>query len=140
MDDSTEKFEDGKYLTRKAKYILLWVVIILFFGYILGVFSWVEEPGSFFEKNEYTGMFYVYAYLKEDSVKNYRLPAKISRVRVCDGEDCGHGYNVDYMTFPNGHEVAFSVCELGLKSKSLCYPAAKSDSEYYVQISSERVK
>lgn len=140
MSSSTEKFEDGKYLTSKAKYVLVWIAIILFFGYIFGAFSWVEEPGHFFEKRSYEGNFYALVFPDKDSVKNYKVPAELTRVTDGDDEGSSTYYRIDSITFPNSGSPTFSECYPNLKTKTLCITDTNEPKDFYIQMTNERIK
>lgn len=138
MSDDAESFKNGKYLTAKAKGVISVTLFIIFMLWVLGAFQQIPEPGNFFEKNEYSGTFYVYVYPYKDGVKNYKIPAQIDRVCVYD-DGCGHGYNLNQVTFPNGGSPSFSDCHPDLHSKTLCTTDGEDGTDFYIQLTNERV-
>jgi hypothetical protein len=139
MSNDSE-FQDGKYLTAKAKYVLVGIVIVAFFGYILGAFSWVETPGHFLEKRNYKGKFYVLVFPEKDNAKNYKIPANLVRTTDGDGEYSSTYYRIDSVDFPNGGSPTFSDCYPNLKSKTLCTTDTSEPTDFYIQMTNERVE
>lgn len=140
MEDDKNQFKDGKYLTSKGKYFVLWVFIVIFFLWMFGAFNRVSVPGSFFEKNEYSGYFYAYVFPDKDKVKNYKIPAHIQRI----GEDCEYHGSCSYVQylheiyFPNGGSVSFSDCHPNLNTKTKCIADDEEETEYYIQLTNEK--
>ena len=93
-------------------------------GLIFGTsYFGTKRPGSFFERDDYEGMFYVNLFPEGQEVKSYRVPAMITaRVGETEyGDDIysWREYRIDFAAMPNGGKIAFDISdetlELGKK-------------------------
>lgn len=130
-DHDDQKFKDGKYLTKQAKKVLTYTVVVLgFFAVVSGgspqhIIGWQKTPGSFFEKISYDAKLYVFVNTDKNSTKNYKLPAEISKYAECDdsGEEAScssPSYHLLSFTWPNGGYAEFDNCYIGLSRSSAC--------------------
>ena len=91
----------------------LWISISFALGLIFGTqYFGTKLPGSFFERNEYEEMFYVYLQPDFQTEKTYRAPALI-RASIEDESDSSgefyaqRTYYIEFAILPNGRKVYF---------------------------------
>lgn len=94
--------------------VFMWLSIALAVGLMFGPSYWGSKiPGSFFERADYEGMFYVNLFPNGQKVKSYRVPALI-RASVesdTDYDDQSYSwreYRIDFAIMPNGGKVTFN--------------------------------
>lgn len=123
--------------------ILLGPVLFgLFIVWISGVphqLFWTSTvPGSFFEASEYSTKLKVLVFPDDSSVKNYKIPADVSRYLDCDSYDEGPCFKYYYVTtiyWPNGGYQDFDDCEVELSTQNNC---TSGEDEYYIQLTNEK--
>lgn len=148
MSNNSSKFEDGKYLTRKAKELLVipvFLLIVLFIatgGMPLSVIGWQKTPGAMFEKRFYHGKYKVIVSDNQSSTKEYKLIAVIDRHIHCDpGDECGSlAYWVSTIYALNGEQTEFDddTCAIGLQHESTCKD--RSGNSYSILMTSVAVE
>ena len=148
--DNEEHFKNGKYLTSKAKELLLFAAIVFGFLFLLTdghpqqMIGWQKIPASFFEKQHYSAKLYVLAYEKEASTKSIKLVANVERGTECPDdidEDCSSRlyYRLDSVNVPdNGGTTDFDQCFLVLNKRVQC--TTNDDETLFFQLTNETVK
>lgn len=125
-----DRFKDGKFLTSKAKYLVLSIAVILGSLFIisggnpLSIIGWQKQPGALFEQRFYSGKYYVIISENQKISKEYKLVADIDRHIHCDpGNECGSlAYWVSTFYWPDGGSATFDTdtCPIGLQHESKC--------------------
>lgn len=93
--------------------IFLWISIALALGLMFGMPYWgTKIPGSFFERADYQGMFYVNLFPDVQKVKSYRVPALIRATVESDTDQDDRSYSwreyrIDFAIMPNGGKITF---------------------------------
>jgi hypothetical protein len=93
--------------------VYLWISIAMALGFMFLTPHWGSRiPGSFFERADYQGMFYVNLFPNGQKVKSYRVPALI-RASVesdTDYDDRSYSwreYRMQFAVMPNGGRITF---------------------------------
>jgi hypothetical protein len=93
--------------------VFLWISIALSLGLMFGTPYWgTKIPGSFLERDDYQGMFYVNLFPDAQKVKSYRVPALIqATIESANEQDdrtfSWREYRIDYAIMPNGGKITF---------------------------------
>jgi hypothetical protein len=91
--------------------VFLWMSMALAAGLVIGTPYWGSRtPGSFLERADYQGMFYVRLFPDGQDVKSYRVPGfvRTSVESDMDYDDRVYSwreYRVDFAIMPNGGRV-----------------------------------
>lgn len=92
-----------------------WLALVFAIGLIFGTpYLGTKIPGSFFERDEYEGMFYVNLFPDGQKVLSYRVPAMIlAVVESTTGRDnesySEQEYRVEFAIIPNEGKVTFDI-------------------------------
>jgi hypothetical protein len=93
------------------------MAVALALGLMFGTPRWgTKRPGSFFERSDYQGMFYVHLYPNRQEIQSYRVPASVSsRVETDEDPDdrsySWREYRINFAVMPNGEEITFESGE-----------------------------
>jgi hypothetical protein len=131
------KFKINTTFWRSTPSILFFVILLC---WVTGAFHQVKKPGSFLEKSNYRGKFYVLVFPGNDKVKNYKLPGDIDKSEDCDSENnsCSSNYRLSNIYWPSFGRTSFSDCSIIINNKSLC--TSDEGRDYYIELTSESAK
>jgi hypothetical protein len=103
-----------------------------------------KTPGSFFERNEYEGFFYIYLYPNGQKVKSCRVPALISSSVETDEYDddfySWREYRIQYAQTPNGDKIKFDNSIETLKLNKIVELYDDNSRYWGVQLTDKKVK
>jgi hypothetical protein len=136
---------DGTFQDMPNK-VFMWVAVVFALGMIFGTPYWgTTKPGSFFERAEYQGMFYVLLYPNGQKVKSYRVPALVtSRVESQVDQDersySWREYRIEFAVMPNGGKITFYDSDELLELDGLVTMHDDQERYWGVQLTDQVVK
>jgi hypothetical protein len=132
-----------------------WLAMALALGLILGTPYWgTKIPGSFFERNDYRGMFYVNLFPDGQTVKSHRVPALIEVSLENDTyyddrlyswheykiDYSWREYKIDYAIIPNIGEISFYNADKCLELNKIAILCADNGQYWGVELTDRPVK
>ena len=102
-------------------------------------------PGSFFERNDYRGMFYVNLFPDGQKAKSHRVPALIvvtteSDTYYNDRLYALHEYKIDYATIPDIGVISFYNSDICLELNKIAHLYDDNGQYWGVELTDHQVK
>jgi hypothetical protein len=130
--------------------IYSWLAMALALGLIWGTPYWgTKIPGSFFERDDYKGMFFVNLFPNGQMVKSYRAPALIL-VSVESDTDyhtetypvlySWREYKIDYATIPDIGKITFYNADKNLELNKIVLLFDDNDQYWGIELTDRPVK
>lgn len=130
--------------------IYSWLAMALALGLILGTPYWgTKIPGSFFERDNYQGMFYVNLFPNGHTVKSYRAPALIQANIESDIDYhtetyrvmySWREYKIDYAIIPHIGKITFYNADQQLELNKIALIIDDNDQYWGIELTERPVK
>jgi hypothetical protein len=130
--------------------IYSWLAIALALGLILGTpYCGKKIPGSFFERDNYQGMFYVNLFPNGLTVKSYCAPALIQATIESDIDYhtetyrvlySWREYKIDYATIPHMGKITFYNADQHLELNKIALLFDDNDQYWGIELTERPVK
>ncbi len=124
----------------------LMISVVFALGLLIGIPRYgVKIPGSFIERSDYVGMFYVYILSDSSNVKPLKVTAFInsnvkSEIERDDKWYSWREYQIEYAIMPNGNKIEFVYSDETLKLDKIVYMFDDRERYWGVQLTNEKVK